>query len=61
MEVECTSESGSEGEPGSNFKYKVNIDSDAPKSEIEDLIQYTDKVAEIHNTLRSGLSITLIR
>lgn len=61
VEVEFTSEFGSEGEPGFNFKYKVHVDADASPSEIEDLIQHTDKVAEIHNTLRKGLDVTLLK
>ena len=61
VEVEFTSEFGAEGEPGTNFRYKVNIDADASSAEIEDLIRHTDKVAEIHNTLRKGLEIRLIR
>lgn len=61
VEVECHCDFGGEGEPGSNFKYKVNIESDASPSEIEYLVQQTDRVAEIHNTLRKGLEVTLIR
>ena len=58
VEIVCTGEF-EEGEPGSNFTYKVNVISDAPAHEIEDLVKYTDKIAEIHNTLRQGLAITL--
>ncbi len=61
LEVEVTGDFGAEGEPGSNFNYKTNIASDSSASEIEDLINYTDKVAEIHNTLRKGLNITLVK
>lgn len=61
VEVEVTGNFGAEGEPGSNFKYKTNIISDSSASEIEDLISYTDKVAEVHNTLRQGLNITLVK
>lgn len=61
VEVECAGEFGAEGEPGSNFRYKVNVISDAPDAEISALIAHTDQVAEIHNTLRKGLSITLDR
>ena len=60
VEVEFTGNFGGEGEPGLNFKYKVHIDADASPSEIEDLIRHTDKVAEIHNTLRKGVEINLI-
>lgn len=59
VEVICTGEFGAEGEPGSNFSYKANITADASPAEIEDLIRHTDRVAEVHNTLRKGLSITL--
>ena len=59
VEVAFTSDFDSEGEPGSNFQYKANVVSDAPKSIIEELIRDTDKIAEIHNTLRKGVNITL--
>lgn len=50
---------GADGEPGSNFTYTANVKSDAPAAEIDELIRHTDRIAEIHNTLRKGLSITL--
>lgn len=59
VDVVCTSEFGGEGEPGSNFTYQVNVSSNAHASDIQDLIRHTDRVAEVHNTLRKGLSITL--
>ena len=59
IEVEVTGEFGAEGEPGFNFQYKAKVMSDAPQSEIDDLIVHTDQVAEIQNTLRKGLNITL--
>lgn len=59
VEVIVTGEFGAEGEPGRNFQYKTNVISDAPAAAIEELIAHTDKVAEIHNTLRQGLSIKL--
>ncbi|HVV54630.1 MAG TPA: OsmC family protein [Mucilaginibacter sp.] len=61
VEVECTGEFGAEGEPGSNLRYRVKVVSDASDSEIEALIAHTDRIAEIHNTLRKGRSITLDR
>ncbi|WP_420149021.1 OsmC family protein [Spirosoma sp.] len=59
VNVEFMGEFGTEGQPGFNFTYKANVISDAPAAEIEDLINYTDQIAEIHNTLRQGLRITL--
>ena len=60
VEVGVSGEFGAEGEPGKNFQYKAIVTSDAPAAEIKALIQHTDKVAEIHNTLRKGMSITLL-
>ena len=61
VEVICTAEFGAEGEPGFNFQYKVNVTSDAPTAVIDELIAHTDRVAEIHNTLRKGVSIAISR
>jgi len=57
--VEFTGEFGAEGEPGSNFRYTADVVADAPPAAIADLIHHTDRIAEIHNTLRKGLNITL--
>lgn len=51
---------GKEGEPGSNITFMVNVE--APENspaEIADLIAYVDQIAEIHNTLRQGVAVTL--
>src|SRR5579872_5659952 len=47
VEVEFTGEFGSDGEPGSNFGYKANVISAAPSETIRELIEHTDRVAEI--------------
>jgi uncharacterized OsmC-like protein len=57
--VEFTGEFGAEGEPGSNFRYTADVEADAPAAVVAELIAHTDRVAEIHNTLRKGLDITL--
>lgn len=61
IEVECLGDFGAEGEPGDNFRYQVNLTSDASEEAIEALIRATDKVAEVHNTLRKGASVKLVR
>ncbi|HWD90640.1 MAG TPA: OsmC family protein [Mucilaginibacter sp.] len=61
VEVEVTGEFGAEGEPGFNFQYKANVTADASQEEIEALINHTDTIAEIHNTLRKGLNISLVK
>ena len=60
VEVEATADFGGEGEAGSNFKYRVKLTSDASKDQIISLIRNTDKVAEIHNTLRKGTTVSLV-
>lgn len=60
VEVDCEGEFGADGETGKNFRYKVNVTSNALPSEIEELIKHTDKIAEIHNTLRKGIAVNLI-
>ena len=59
VDIVCTGEFGGEGEPGSNFTYQVKVTSDASAADIDELIKHTDQIAEVHNTLRKGLSITL--
>ncbi|WP_431216482.1 OsmC family protein [Puia sp. P3] len=59
VSVEFTGEFGGEGEPGFNFNYKADVVADAPAEAVAELIAHTDRVAEIHNTLRKGLNITL--
>jgi len=59
VEVDVTGEFGGEGEPGSNFRYTADVVADASPAAIADLIRHTDQIAEIHNTLRKGLDITL--
>jgi uncharacterized OsmC-like protein len=61
IEATVTGEFGAEVEPGSNLKYKTNMVADAPPAKINDLINYTDKIAEIHNTLRRGITISLVK
>ncbi|HTI61320.1 OsmC family protein [Mucilaginibacter sp.] len=61
VEVEFMSEFGAEGEPGSDFHYRATVLSDAPDEEVQALIAHTDQVAEIHNTLRKGLTVKLVK
>ncbi|RIV20422.1 OsmC family peroxiredoxin [Fibrisoma montanum] len=61
VDVTVTGEFGGEGDPASNISYRVQIESDSPESEIQDLIHYVDTVAEIHNTLRKGVQVSLQR
>jgi uncharacterized OsmC-like protein len=60
VNVEVNGNFGKVGEPGSNITYAVTVE--APEhtaAEINDLIQYVDQIAEIHNTLRRGATVSL--
>ena len=59
VEVNVSGDFGGEGEPGFNLQYEAKVDANASTEEINDLIEYVDKVAEVHNTLRVGTSVTL--
>lgn len=60
VKVTCYANFGGPGEPGANFRYEVRVKSEAPQSDIDELIRFTDSIAEIHNTLRSGVSVNLV-
>lgn len=60
VEVIVNGEFEAEGESGTNFTYSAKVDSDEPENEIDELIQHTDQIAEIHKTLRKGVSVKLI-
>lgn len=59
VEVVSSCEFGAEGELGFNFQYHTHIVADASPEEIKSLIAHTDKVAEIHNTLRRGVKVNI--
>lgn len=59
VEVLFDGEFDAEGEEGTNFSYSAHVISDASSSEIKELINWTDRIAEIHNTLRKGIPVTL--
>jgi len=61
VSVEFTGDFGGEGEPGFNFQYKPLIKSNATPEQLEQLINDTDVIAEIHKTLRQGLQVTLMK
>jgi uncharacterized OsmC-like protein len=59
VDVDVIGSFGKEGEPASDITYSVKIQSPHSVQEIEDLIAYVDRIAEIHNTLRKGIEVTL--
>jgi uncharacterized OsmC-like protein len=59
VRVEVMGEFGGEGEGARNITYSASVEADASETMITELIQHTDTVAEIHNTLRSSTPVTL--
>lgn len=59
VEVEATAEFPGVGLAATNIKYTAKVSSSASAAEIAELLRQTDAVAEIHNTVRSGVAVTL--
>ena len=59
VEVNVEGDFGGEGDPATNVVYHAKVFAQASEDEIRDLMQFTDTVAEIQNTLRTGTSVLL--
>ncbi len=60
VDVTVSGEFGKEGEPATNIQYQVAIEAPAHSAEeIAAFIAHVDRVAEVHNTLRQGVSVSL--
>lgn len=61
VEVTVEGEFGGVGEPAKSITYDAKVSAHASENEIKDLMKQTDTVAEIQNTLRIGIPVTLDR
>ncbi len=59
VEVEVEGDFGAEGAPANNVTYRARVEARASLEEIRALMEYTDGVAEIQNTLRVATPVTL--
>lgn len=59
VEVEVDGQFGIEGEPATKVTYRAKVVAHAAEAEIRELMQHTDTVAEIQNTLRVQTDVTL--
>ncbi len=59
VEVEVDGEFAGEGEPARNVTYRARVFADATEQQIRELMHHTDRVAEIHNSLRLGTPVIL--
>ncbi len=61
VSVEARAEFSAEGERGHAIQYTAKVEGNAPDEALAELIRHTDQVAEIQNTLRSGVEVTLLQ
>jgi uncharacterized OsmC-like protein len=61
VDVEVEGEFGADGEPARGISYRVKVTSAASEETLGELMRQTDRMAEIHNTLRMGTPVTLSR
>ena len=59
VEVQATAEFPGVGLAATNIRYEVRVTSPARAEDIADLVRQTDAVAEVHNTIRAGASVSL--
>ena len=59
VEVEVSGDFGAEGEVARNVTYKAKVHAKGTEDEIRALMEHTDTVAEIQNTLRAGTDVKL--
>ena len=60
VEVEATAKFEDVGLAASDIRYRARINSPEPAAAIEALLEATDAVAEVHNTLRAGVPVTRV-
>ena len=51
------------GEPpvSEPIEYEVEVEGDAPRERLDELVQRVDRIAEIPNSLRNGTTVELTR
>ena len=59
VEVEVEGNFYEEGKPARNVTYRAKVIGKASKEDLKELVKYTDKVAEIQNTLRVETPVSL--
>lgn len=58
--VEASAEFPGIGLAAKNIRYRAQIESPASEADVARLLQETDAVAEVHNTLRAGVAVELV-
>jgi organic hydroperoxide reductase OsmC/OhrA len=61
VEVEASAEFPGVGLAATNVRYRARVSSSASADAIAELLRCTDAVAEVHNTVRAGVPVELVR
>lgn len=61
VEVQVEGDFGAEGEPAMNVTYHAKVAAHASEEDIRELMESTDRLAEIQNTLRLNTRVVLSR
>jgi organic hydroperoxide reductase OsmC/OhrA len=59
-QVEATAEFPGIGLAATNIRYRATVKSPAAPEAVADLLRQTDAVAEVHNTVRAGVSVEFV-
>ncbi len=60
VEVTVEGDFGAAGEPAKSIQYFARVESSADPERVRELLEYTDGVAEIQKTVRSGCAISFV-
>ena len=60
VHVDATAEFPGVGLAATNIRYRATVESSAPAESVVELLRQTDAVAEVHNTVRSGIPVQLV-
>ena len=59
VDVECSADFPAEGQPAKDITYIAKITANASEQQIRDLAAQADRLAEIQNTVRSAIPVTI--
>jgi uncharacterized OsmC-like protein len=59
VEVAVEGDFGAEGEPAQSVTYRAKVFAHGNEDEIREMMRFTDAVAEIQNTMRTGTPVVL--
>jgi organic hydroperoxide reductase OsmC/OhrA len=59
VDVECGGDFPAEGEPARDITYSARITAAGPEARVRELAAHVDRIAEIHNSLRASIPVSL--